>query len=191
VAWKLSDLWDGTAQDATLARAVAPIHRDAIQAAYRAAGDAGVDAVYDAEAPRLRRLVDGLGGRVAGVNATTRDALRGTVLEGIDRGYTMRQIADGIPALGYGGVSGVFDAARRERADLIARTETSMAYNTASVAAYESGGVSYVEVSDGADDAACADADGAIWTLDEAEADPLAHPACRRQFWPAPAGKGA
>jgi hypothetical protein len=49
-------------------------------------------------------------------------------------------------------------------------------------------GVTHVEVSDGDDDDDCADADGQVWTLEEALANPIAHPNCVRSFAPADEG---
>jgi hypothetical protein len=74
------------------------------------------------------------------------------------------------------------------RALMIARTETAIAYNVGAIAAYRQAGVTHVEVSDGDDDDDCADADGQVWTLEEALANPVAHPNCVRSFAPADEG---
>jgi hypothetical protein len=71
------------------------------------------------------------------------------------------------------------------RAGLIARTEIANANNLTGTAAYrDSGLVERVEVFDGTEDDACAAADGQIWTLDEADANPIEHPNCQRAFAP-------
>ena len=75
------------------------------------------------------------------------------------------------------------------RADRIARTETAIAYNNGTVFAARQAGVKKVEVSDGDDDEACAAANGQIWTLEEALAEPVAHPNCTRSFSPVPEGE--
>jgi hypothetical protein len=41
-----------------------------------------------------------------------------------------------------------------------------------------------VDVLDGDDDEPCASANGARWTVEEAEANPLGHPNCTRAFSP-------
>lgn len=71
------------------------------------------------------------------------------------------------------------------RADLIARTETSTAYNIGTVRALRDAGEKYVYVSDPdtCGEEVC-DVDGEIWTLEEAEANPLGHPNCGRDFRP-------
>jgi len=77
------------------------------------------------------------------------------------------------------------------RADTIARTELGMAYNRGNIAAWRQQGVSYVQVFDGEEfDQACRDADGSIWTMDQAEADPLEHPRCVRAFAPVEVSQG-
>lgn len=70
------------------------------------------------------------------------------------------------------------------RALTIARTETAIAYNTGTIAAYRQNGIEWVEVSDGDGDEECAAADGQMWTLEDALANPIAHPNCVRSFAP-------
>lgn len=72
------------------------------------------------------------------------------------------------------------------RAQSIARTELGVAYNRGAVAGYRVVKIQHVEVFDGDSDGACAEADGSIWTLDEAEANPKEHPNCVRSFSPIP-----
>jgi hypothetical protein len=63
------------------------------------------------------------------------------------------------------------------RADLIARTETSTAFNLGTIQALKDAGEDYVVVSDpdecGED---VCDVDGETWTIEEAEAEPIGHP---------------
>lgn len=67
------------------------------------------------------------------------------------------------------------------RADMIARTEVTLAAAGGAVAGFRDTGVEYVEISDGEEfDEECAAADGAIWTLDDYAANPIAHPNCSR-----------
>jgi len=71
------------------------------------------------------------------------------------------------------------------RALMIARTETAIAYNHGALLAYGQNGIEHVDVSDGDEDDECAEADGQTWTIEEAMADPVAHPNCVRSFEPA------
>lgn len=71
------------------------------------------------------------------------------------------------------------------RAELIARTESGNCYNTGAVNAWQDSGlVTSVEVSDGDGCEACSEANGQIWSLEEALENPLEHPNCEREFYP-------
>lgn len=73
------------------------------------------------------------------------------------------------------------------KASEIALTEATRGYNESTLAVAESAGMTHVVVSDGTDnDEACANADGQLWTLDQARENPLEHPRCRRAFVPMP-----
>lgn len=74
------------------------------------------------------------------------------------------------------------------RAETIARTELAQAYNRGNLAAWRATGTEFVHVFDGDSDAECQEADGQIWTVDEADANPTSHPNCVRSF--APVTKG-
>lgn len=76
-----------------------------------------------------------------------------------------------------------------KRADVIARTETTAAYNLGSIAQYRDAGVTTVRVIDGDDDP-CAKWNGQEVTLEVAEGSPLGHPNCRRDWIPVTDGWG-
>lgn len=75
----------------------------------------------------------------------------------------------------------------RARAAMIARTETAIAYNAGKTSTYRNAGISYVYVYDGDYDEECQQANGSIWSLEQAEANPIEHPNCKRTFRPATA----
>lgn len=82
--------------------------------------------------------------------------------------------------------------ATNARAELIARTEVSVAANKGNLAGYGSYGTTHVYVHDGTQsDGECRNADGAIWTLADAENNPIQHPNCGRSFSPVPVERGA
>ncbi len=67
----------------------------------------------------------------------------------------------------------------------IARTETASIQNKAAINRYEINGIKKVHVMDGHDfDAACAAADGQIWSTEYAMSHELEHPNCTRSFSP-------
>jgi hypothetical protein len=97
------------------------------------------------------------------------------VEQGVAQGLSPAELADNIKGLG------TFDGSR---AELIARTETGYALNDGALSTYREFGASRVHVNDGDKDEACANANGSVWTLEEAESDPLGHPNCTRDFAP-------
>lgn len=70
------------------------------------------------------------------------------------------------------------------RARRIARTEAAFAYNRGQISSLREAGFGKVEVIDGIHDEICASVNHKIWTLAEAEANPLGHPHCSRHFLP-------
>lgn len=82
----------------------------------------------------------------------------------------------------------LFDGYQDWRLDRISRTEITSAYNLGAIGQYRDVGVQVVRVSDGDKDAPCAAANGALWTLEQAESDPLAHPSCTRTWIPDTSG---
>ena len=97
------------------------------------------------------------------------------IAEAFAQGLAPGQVADLIEE------ATAFDDAR---AELIARTETALVYNEAAIESFREYGVERVDVIDGDEDDECAEANGQVWTLEEAEANPLAHPQCVRDFSP-------
>jgi hypothetical protein len=138
----------------------------------------------DAEAFRLddaatRRLLAKAAEQVVRIDETTRDGLRKVLQEGQARGYSDQQIADGVPADGYGGVSGLYLNTWKGRPELIATTEIATAQVEASLDRYAATGlVSRVELVEHTDtDAECAARNGRVVPL--ASRPGLLHPRCR------------
>lgn len=123
----------------------------------------------------MDRLLDDAGERIVAINETTRDEIRGIIAKGIEEGVPMRELGDRVRG------SGAFTSDRAER---IARTETATVLNQSQLQTFQSYGVQQVRVLDGTRDAPCADANGQIWSVDEALGNPIAHPNCVRDFVP-------
>lgn len=138
----------------------------------------------------IRGIVEEIGAKIVGVNQTTRDRIAKQIAEGVRRGYSVQQIAAGVPDENYLGIQGVFDSATESRALTIARTETATIYNLSALSGFEQIGVVRVEVLDGEHDEACKQARGQIWSVTYARSHALEHPNCIRQFVPILAGTG-
>lgn len=74
---------------------------------------------------------------------------------------------------------------RESKAETIALTEATHAYNEGTLVVAEATGHNHVFVHDGLDhDDPCREADGKVWTISEARERRLEHPRCRRAFTP-------
>lgn len=160
----------------TIASLMRPFHQALIEDAFLDAQDAGVDADFSLDNVYVQTVLDQLAKQVRGVAETTKDEIRALVSRQAAEGWSTEELAKQIRAKG--------DIASRSRALTIARTESGHGYNLGAVASYRAGGVTHVDVLDGDDDAICAAANGARWTLEEAEQNPLGHPNCTRAFSP-------
>lgn len=139
---------------------------------------------FDRDDPAMRReMTDYVGRRIKELSKTTKTAVSDLI----------RSILDEEGGTGSTGELGdrILERVRETfagyedwRADRIARTETAVAYNHGTVYASRQAGIRRVEVSDGDGDEVCARANGQIWTLEEALANPVAHPNCTRAFSP-------
>ena len=147
------------------------------------AGIVGTDAEWSEENPYVQRQRESIASKVTRINGTTRNALGEVLTVAAERGYSVRQIAQGVPKENFPGVQGVF-AADDARAETIARTESAFIFNAATTAAYRNAGLSQVYVLDGETDDECAAANGSTWDMAQAEMEPLAHPNCVRSFAP-------
>lgn len=148
--------------------------------------EAGALAIeFDSKAPFLTRFFTKyIGERITQMSQSTRDMI-------VEELHAVLEHEDDRESAGATALAGqlsdaVADSAAFSpaRSLMIARTETAIAYNVGALGAYHQAGVEKVEVSDGDEDEECADADGQIWTLEEALAEPVAHPNCVRSFAP-------
>jgi SPP1 gp7 family putative phage head morphogenesis protein len=147
--------------------------------AYRAAGDAlsaarGAAAELGSASDAAAAYADERAGSlITDIDATTAERVQGIIASAVQDGQSTIEVQSRLDTL-FG----------TDRAEMIARTEMGTAWNIGVVNALKDAGEEYVYVSDGDYDEECQNADGEIWTLEEAEANPLEHPNCERQFRP-------
>ena len=113
------------------------------------------------------QMLEAAGTRITGINETTRKAVSESVSEGVRRGYSIGQIVAGVADEGYRGVKQLpsFDEAR---AELVARTETMLAYNESALRGYSEFGISQVEAIDGDGDPECEERNGQVFSIEDA-----------------------
>lgn len=109
------------------------------------------------------------------ISETTRERTNELLQQAIDEGWSPQRFAEALDE------SGLYGEAR---AEMIARTEVAIAQNYGQVETYRAAGVTEVYVYDGDEDDECREADGQVWTVDEALANPTGHPNCVRAFSP-------
>lgn len=163
---------DGTALTALLRRSYELL----IERAFADAVQDGVEALFDLEMVEVQQVLDRLATDVRRVAETTKQEIRDLVSKQASEGWSVQELAAAIQERGI--------VASATRAATISRSETGTAYNLGSVAAYRAGGITHVTVLDGDEDEPCASANGATWTLEEAEQNPLGHPNCTRSYAP-------
>lgn len=131
-----------------------------------------------------RRILAHAAQRVVLIDAATRAALQDVLAEGQARGYSARQMADGVLNEDYGGVAGLYLDTWKGRAETIARTELAEAQVTASLDRYAATGlVSKVQIVEHPNtDDACASRNGQIVPISERPG--LLHPNCRMGLVP-------
>jgi len=152
---------------------------------WQAAGDeVGLPPGIDHGDPRVVRLLADGGQRITAITEETRKQVQQALLVARNEGLSTRQTARLLQDL---------PAFSRARAQMVARTELGTADNLAAVSRYREAGFTHVQVFDGDGDPGCAAANGAIWTIEEFEANPLEHPNCVRSRAPViqEAGNGA
>lgn len=97
-----------------------------------------------------------------------------TIEEGLRRGYTPLQIANGYPPEDYGGLDQEFEHAIGYRTEMIARTEAMHAYNWGAFQSYSDAGVREIEAVDGTDfDRECRERNGSRYLMDPRSGDPI------------------
>lgn len=155
-----------------------PLYRDGVSLGARV----NVGAL-DIEDPYVSRfMTDYVGERIVSLTDTTREEIIELVRRELEAGHkTPGELGNKI----FDALTKKFDGYKKYRADRIARTETAIAMNHGTVLAAEQAGFDEVDVTDGDDDdAACREANGAVWPTERALREPVAHPHCRRAFAP-------
>ena len=177
----LADSFDYESWSTKVSAAIAP-HYEAI-ANEQGKRDANkYDLEWDVDDPFVDRwFTSYLGERITQLEETTRDIVRRELQSALEDGKadSLSEFADRLRS-----VTADSAAFSPSRALMIARTETANAYNAGSALAYRQNGIEHVEVSDGDDDEECAAVDGAVWSVDDALANPTEHPNCTRAFAP-------
>lgn len=107
------------------------------------------------------------------INQTTKETIQDALRTAAQRGYSVKQVIDGVKAENYAGIQSILldnDQAvwGDWRAEVIARTEMGKAYNRSNLLGYAELGVTHVRAKDGDFDAVCRARDGQPFSIQEA-----------------------
>lgn len=181
----VKELWNDDREDQALMAALVLLWLDGGRYAYSLVSDLFFEekTPFSADSKSGREMMRLLRGQMGRINETTRDRIQETVAKGMAQGWPVDQIAEEVRA--------IFEVAKRSRANIIAKSEAAEAFNLAVLFAYRDHGIKRVLVYDGTDhDEDCRRANGSIWSIKKAIANPKEHPHCVRTFFPLfPSGK--
>lgn len=122
---------------------------------------------------------------VKSIVGTLKERVIDQIAEGINRNYSTEQIVNGVSDEDYDGLKVMMIGYRQGQIETIAATEAQEYYNEGAIQVAEAAEHGYVMVTDGEDfDEPCVEANGQVWTIDEARARRTEHPNCRRTFYP-------
>ena len=131
--------------------------------------------------PTVQRILTQAPVRAAMIHSTTSKAIGRTIEVGLERGYTIQQLARGVPDDRFPGIRSVLGETEN-RAKLIARTEVMRTQNATTTGFFKEQGYEYVRADDvdgDPDDTyvapgdpygrTCAERHGQIYRLDDAQ----------------------
>ena len=179
---RLSDLYDPEEEQGLLARILFPRYLRMLEAVHQF-----LQSVFPwlsaeefrLDDPATRKQLALAAEQVVRIDQSTRDQLRDVLREGQKRGYSDLQIADGVPADGFGGIKGLYLETWKGRAELIAVTEMATAQVAAALDRYQATGlVTHVRLHEHEDtDEPCASRNGVVVPISSKPG--LLHPRCR------------
>jgi len=97
--------------------------------------------------PQVRRILNTAPVRAQLIHATTKEAIKGGVKVALERGYSVEQLARGVPDDNFPGLRSILTETD-VRARLIARTEVMRTQNLTSIGYFEAQGYEYVQADD-------------------------------------------
>jgi len=184
---KVDDLYDREEEQGLLARILMPRYLRMLEAVQELLQSvfpflSQEDFRLDDEATRKQLAL--AAEQVVRIDQSTRDQLRDVLKVGQERGYADHEIANGVPADGYGGLRGLYLETWRGRAETISRTELATAQLAAAKDRYRATGlVSRIQIVENEDtDEPCASMNGKVFPVEQAPG--LEHPNCRRGYIP-------
>lgn len=178
-----------------LARVMSGSYARIIRATWNTIAASGVAGVleFDDRLPIVSQIVALATSSAEGIDQVSRTAVSRAIEMGIERGYSIQQVARGVPADGFPGINSLVEETYQNRARTIARTEVMRAQNAASIGYYREQGIRWMRAYDpdgdpadnyiGSDGRTCSERSGLIYTADDSM-NVDSHPNCRLTWTP-------
>ena len=178
-----------------LARVMSGSYERIIRTTWNTIAQSGVAGVleFSDRLPVVSQIVALATTSAEGIDQVSRTAVSRAIELGIERGYSIQQVARGVPAEGFPGINSLVEETYQNRARTIARTEVMRAQNAASIGYYREQGIRWMRAYDpdgdpddnyiGEDGRTCSERNGLVYTADDS-IDVLSHPNCRLTWTP-------
>jgi hypothetical protein len=178
-----------------LARVMSSSYERIIRTTWNTIAQSGVAGVleFSDRLPVVSQIVALATSSAEGIDQVSRTAVSRAIETGIERGYSIQQVARGVPADGFPGINSLVEETYQNRARTIARTEVMRAQNAASIGYYREQGIRWMRAYDpdgdpddnyiGSDGRTCSERSGMIYTADDS-IDVMSHPNCRLTWTP-------
>ena len=178
-----------------LARVMSGSYARIVRATWNTIAASGVAGVleFDDRLPIISQIVALATSSAEGIDQVSRTAVSRAIEIGIERGYSIQQVARGVPADGFPGINSLVEETYQNRARTIARTEVMRAQNAASIGYYREQGLRWMRAYDpdgdpgdnyiGEDGRTCSERNGLVYTVDDA-IDVQSHPNCKLTWTP-------
>ena len=179
--FEVSDILPAS-ETANMEKILATAYRRISKRTFKTVNDVGVAGTLDwsDKLPTIQRILTQAPTRAAMIHRTTSEAIGRAVGIGLDRGYSISQLARGVPDDKFPGIRSLLTETEN-RATLIARTEVMRTQNQTTVGFYKEQGFSYVQADDGDDPddtyidpgdpygRTCAERNGQVYRLEDAQ----------------------
>jgi hypothetical protein len=134
---------------------------------------------FDPMRPSVQHILNNSYSTAVDINDATRKAIDEMLALGGERGYTVKQLAEGVPTDMFPGVKSLITETYKNRALAIARTELGRAQVASQRARYAAADVAQVEIQDGGGPTSCEECDARDGdVVDLASEVDLLHPNC-------------
>lgn len=178
-----------------LARVMGASYERIIRATWQTIAESGVAGVleFNDRLSIVSQIASLATSAAEGIDQVSRTAVSRAIELGIERGYSIQQVARGVPAEGFPGINSLVEETYQNRARTIARTEVMRAQNASSIGYYREQGIRWMRAHDpdgdpgdnyiGSDGRTCSERSGLVYTADDSM-DVLSHPNCRLTWTP-------